>query len=78
MILKNQTTVLKIDSERGVISSLKYKEKEFIGKMMPIFQVAFRSEEGKLIKKYTDLFGKRYGICRRQPVVMKNLMIMYT
>lgn len=57
-ILKNANTELVFDDIRGCIVSLKYENKEYIGKEMPIFELAFRNENGDL--EITDTFSFSY------------------
>lgn len=48
--LKNNDTTLIFDEENGVISSLIYQNKEYVGVVTPIFTIGMRSQNGTLSK----------------------------
>jgi len=47
-ILKNTNTELIYDEIKGCMTSLKYENKEYIGAEIPVFELAFRDENGNL------------------------------
>ncbi len=50
MILKNENIYLSFNELDGYISSLTYKEKEYVGAKVPLFLISVRDENGKQTK----------------------------